>query len=94
MAVRLTPDSQTCVRTHNVNLAALAVKSPSDAVSNLIQLLQDPDTTDDLHVCLQESDDVLYLPSLWWHMTLNIGEVCVFVVCFPNERQCNNLLSE
>lgn len=54
---------------------ALAVKSPSNAVPNLIRLLRDPRTPTNLHVCLQEPDDIMYLPSLWWHMTINIGEV-------------------
>jgi hypothetical protein len=56
------------------DLVALAVKSPSNAVPNLIRLLRDPRTPTNLHVCLQEPDDIMYLPSLWWHMTINIGE--------------------
>ena len=37
----------------NADLAALALKSPSDAVPHIIRLLKDPATTRDFHVCLQ-----------------------------------------
>ena len=31
-----------------------------------------------MYACLQRPGDLIYVPSLWWHMTLNIGEAAGF----------------
>lgn len=31
-----------------------------------------------MHACLQRAGDLMYVPALWWHMTLNIGEAAGF----------------
>ncbi len=59
----------------------LPSSSSSSSYSSTINMDEDNLSSSPLLECVLEPDELLYIPSEWWHATLNIGE-SVFISTF------------
>eukprot|EP00750_Incisomonas_marina_P018827 INCI3151.4.p1 GENE.INCI3151.4~~INCI3151.4.p1 ORF type:complete len:615 (-),score=87.67 INCI3151.4:210-2054(-) len=62
-------------------LHELTLRVPGRSVQEILDVLRAVRASGlatKMHACLQQAGDLMYVPALWWHMTLNIGEAAGF----------------